>query len=1234
MDSRFAQINPEIKARPIRFSGGRGQTAVQGAQELRAESSSSGAPLLPQSVPQSSTVEENQSQSSISSSGSGNSKAGRKWKGRRVGLDKWNQEKHENLLRVYLMDRKLGNNVTRGYRKRVAEKFREIYPLNQFSEQNLADRLKLLLKGKFLSLEDNNKIHQAVERCLNWEEVLAIGSGLFEPDSIIASAVLVEEPSVEQEVVEETSTAQEQLHESNNFVTTTFIGPFTLEEHKINVQFELAVKKFESVSLENRPRLCKISSTWKTGLALFIVNNRILPRYIDEQISLEKLQLLMYCTAVAVTSYVSKRVFVQDTRKVNNVKPIHIVRLETRINKKMAEYSQISQYIKGVRTNKLSNKVNIILSNYRVHAGHGDVNNNIVQIKDTISQTLSKLGNRLSRYNKSFQRRKCNAIFTKCEKTFYRNLRSDNVVDNVNGKLPSERELTDFWSGIWSNPVQHQAGAEWIRDERESSGNIGTMQFEDVTREEVGRIISKAHNWKAPGRDNITNFWLKNLKTLHGPVAKIFNGFLHNPAMVPSDFATGVTFMLPKDINNTQDPKKYRPITCLNNLYKLFTGIIADRIYRHLDENNVLSEEQKGCRRKAKGCKEQAVIDQVVLGQANGLSRKLYTAFIDYQKAFDSVPHSWLLEILGIYKVHPALVGVIKATMKTWKTQLRLSNGTEEVTTGFISILRGIFQGDSLSPLLFCMAMNPLSRMLSEKDVGYNISRKGETRKLISHLFYMDDIKLYSRDLLGLRSLISLVDSFSVDICMCFGIDKCKIQHLGAKNQMLDYKCLDGQVMETMKEGELYKYLGFVQSRKVEHAIIKEKLSSEYLKRVELIVRTKLCGANSTKAINTYAVPVLTYSFGVIKWSEGELEKLRVGTNKMLVKYRQRHPKSSVERVTLPRSEGGRGILDLKYLHDSQVCNLREYFLRKSVSEGIHKDCTSHDDNYTPLNMNCKKDAPVVNKAAVVAKKVEALTRKPVQGRHEVMLAKKHIDRAASNAWLSKAGLFPETEGTVIAIQEEMIETRNRQKTITDRGNVTNDKCRLCNVAVENIQHILSGCIKLAGNDYTHRHNQVAKIIHQKLAMRSGLLQKSQPYYKYKPATVLESEKCKLYWDRTILTDRTVHFNRPDIVYIDRTEKVGYLIDIAVPNSHNVEKKFTEKVTKYAELGQEMCRSFKLGKVEVIPIIISSTGVIPLSLHKSTKKLGLPKNIYVELQKAVLLNSCRIVRKFMQVEAE
>jgi hypothetical protein len=73
--------------------------------------------------------------------------------------------------------------------------------------------------------------------------------------------------------------------------------------------------------------------------------------------------------------------------------------------------------------------------------------------------------------------------------------------------------------------------------------------------------------------------------------------------------------------------------------------------------------------------------------------------------------------------------------------------------------------------------------------------------------------------------------------------------------------------------------------------------------------------------------------------------------------------------------------------------------------------------------------------------------------------------------------------------------------------------------------------------------------MHQKLAYKYGLPNNTKPYYI--PNTILENEIIKLYGDRSLITDKTIHNNRPDITLVDKVSKTVYFIDIAIPNNQN-----------------------------------------------------------------------------------
>jgi len=98
---------------------------------------------------------------------------------------------------------------------------------------------------------------------------------------------------------------------------------------------------------------------------------------------------------------------------------------------------------------------------------------------------------------------------------------------------------------------------------------------------------------------------------------------------------------------------------------------------------------------------------------------------------------------------------------------------------------------------------------------------------------------------------------------------------------------------------------------------------------------------------------------------------------------------------------------------------------------------------------------------------------------------------------------------------------------------------------------------------------------------------------------------------------------------MNKKTKNTFLIDIVVPKTHNLSKTITDKQNTCQELANEIYDIWKQKAAQVIPIVISSIGVIPKSLSQSLTRLNLHPNTYMQLQKFVILGTCSIVRNFL-----
>ena len=126
------------------------------------------------------------------------------------------------------------------------------------------------------------------------------------------------------------------------------------------------------------------------------------------------------------------------------------------------------------------------------------------------------------------------------------------------------------------------------------------------------------------------------------------------------------------------------------------------------------------------------------------------------------------------------------------------------------------------------------------------------------------------------KGLLKIVKGFSDDIRMEFGLAKCaKATFKRGKLRKTANIQLDvGTTIQDLEQESTEKYLGVNEGDGIQHAKMKEKIRKAYYRRIRLVLKCELNAANRIDAINTLAVPVVTYSFNIINWKMEELMKL------------------------------------------------------------------------------------------------------------------------------------------------------------------------------------------------------------------------------------------------------------------------------------------------------------------------------------------------------------------------
>ena len=364
------------------------------------------------------------------------------------------------------------------------------------------------------------------------------------------------------------------------------------------------------------------------------------------------------------------------------------------------------------------------------------------------------------------------------------------------------------------------------------------------------------------------------------------------------------------------------------------------------------------------------------------------------------------MELMGIAEnVRELLV----KSMKQWKLSLT-SNGNE---LGDVKVNRGIFQGDSLSPLLFVLCMIPISLVLRKVKAGYEWGKKEFS---LNHLLFMDDLKLYGKSEKQIDSLVTTVHILSTDIGMEFGIRKCGLLIL-KKGKIVRHQGIELPNGETMKEVEQegYTYLGIVELDKIKESEMKKKTIKEYKRRLRLILKSKLNGKNKITAINTWTVAIFRYGAGMIDWKESELKSVDRKTRKTLTMYGAMHRKGDVDRLYIKRNEGGRGLSSVEYAVRGEENSLGYYVLHSEerLLRGVCEAGTIKTDG-TVNTKDFKKQKAEERK--------ENFLEKKMHGKFSREMPEK-VDKEKSWYWLSRGDVKVETEALLCAAQEQAIRT-------------------------------------------------------------------------------------------------------------------------------------------------------------------------------------------------------------------
>jgi len=370
---------------------------------------------------------------------------------------------------------------------------------------------------------------------------------------------------------------------------------------------------------------------------------------------------------------------------------------------------------------------------------------------------------------------------------------------------------------------------------------------------------------KAPGDDEILTEVLK----LGGDViitqlADLFTQCLRE-GRVPDNWCNAVIILLHKKGSIT-DLGNYRPISLLSNIYKLFTKVLTNRLTHTLDFNQ--PREQAGFRSGYSTTDHLHVVNQLI-EKANEYQLPLCLAFIDYEKAFDSIEVPAVLQALIDQGIDDTYVNIIKDIYSKGTAIIQLHTESNK-----INIQRGVRQGDTMSPKLFNAALEAIIRKLDWEEKGININ--GER---LSHLRFADDIVIFSENPDDLESMLQDLNSGSNQVGLKINMKKTKTMF----NKFISKKQIHIQ-HTAIEEVEDYIYLG--QLIKMDHRQydeVRRRVRSGWgaFGKLNEVMQSNMPLCLKRKVFNQCVLPAMTYGSETWSMTQKMEQRLRVTQHSM-----------------------------------------------------------------------------------------------------------------------------------------------------------------------------------------------------------------------------------------------------------------------------------------------------------------------------------------------------------------
>ncbi|CAG5056129.1 unnamed protein product [Parnassius apollo] len=386
---------------------------------------------------------------------------------------RWSQAMNTNALRAYF--RAKGEETgCLAYRARMHRLFAELEPSLTVTEQNLADRVRYILRSNIFDVAELERLRRE-----------AVPSSDENATAEDAAPQMIEQPANVDAAVNTPVVV-----DSNDDGTVAQ----ELELEHMRSTLEEAIVETRSTPLENRPRLPRIALS-KRNLAVVRALNPMLVTYLEASRDLCETDSILFGAALAVCRIIGAKVSTAGRATGHSSAiPAWRRRIEERIAKARALFGRLICFRSGNNSPRIVRTV-------RMAFGPPDITQKLTERIDDLKQRIAACGKRIRRYTERSTRFNQNRLFQSDQKRLYASL--ERPIVSGTGPAPNQADTVAFWRGLWSEPVNHSEGP-WTEVVANQCAGITPMDPVIITPDDVAEAVRRAPNWKSPGLRCIT----------------------------------------------------------------------------------------------------------------------------------------------------------------------------------------------------------------------------------------------------------------------------------------------------------------------------------------------------------------------------------------------------------------------------------------------------------------------------------------------------------------------------------------------------------------------------------------------------------------------------------------------------------------------------------------------------------------------------------------------------------